>query len=204
MTGVKVQDVAIDRGDEDLGATLVHELGDSRHRQVAYTLTAVSRFRHLYKPDEDPELFVTSIELPAVNVLNTARPAPPAVHATVPAFAGTSESDGSLLRHRRRGGLLRVELSRPWFLSGEGEQLGVVVQQCEIGRDPGLEHPLARGPGAGCRRTSTAPRSRSRTPRRDPSRWSASTPCSPVGAGSPTSACRGWRRRRTGPSYASR
>jgi hypothetical protein len=136
MTGVKVQDVAIDRGDEVLGATLVHELGDSRHRQVAYTLTAVSRFRHLYRPDEDPELFVTSIELPAVNVPNTARPAPPAVHATVPAFAGTSESDGSLLRHRRRGGLLRVELSRPWFLSGEGEQLGVVVQQCEIGRDP--------------------------------------------------------------------
>lgn len=141
MTGIKVQDVAIDRGDEVLGATLVHELGDTRHRQVAYTLTAVSRFRHLYRADEDAGLFVTSIELPAVAVVNTSRPAPPAVHATVPAFVSTSDPDGAVLRHHRRGGLLRVELTRPWFLSGEGEQLGVVVERCEIARDPVWDTP---------------------------------------------------------------
>ncbi len=141
MTGVKVQDVVIDRGDEVLGATLVHELGDTRHREVAYTLTAVSRFRHLYRPDEDAELFVTSTTLEPVPVKNTARPAPPAVHATVPAFVGSVEVEGSVQRRHRRGGLLRVELSRPWFLSGEGEQLGVVVELCEVGRDPVWDTP---------------------------------------------------------------
>ena len=136
VSGVKVQDVAINRGDEVLGATLVHELGDTRHRRVAYTLTAVSRFRHLYRQDEEADQFVTFQELEAVSVPNTARPAPPVVRATVPAFAVTSEVEGAVVRHHRRGGLLRVELSRPWFLSGEGEQLGVVVERCEVGRDP--------------------------------------------------------------------
>jgi hypothetical protein len=136
VTGVKVQDVAIDRGDEVLGARLVHEFGDTRHRVVAYTLTAVSRFRHLYRPDEDPERFVTARELEPVSMPNTARPAPPVIRATVTAFATTSEADGGVLRRHRRGGLLRVELARPWFLSGEGEQLGVVVERCEAGRDP--------------------------------------------------------------------
>jgi hypothetical protein len=136
-----VQDVLIDRGDEDLGVPLVHELGDTRHRRVAYTLTAVSRFRHLYRPDEDPAAFVTSAVLEPVSLLNTARPAPPAVRATVPAFVSTSQVDGARLVHSRRGGLLRVELSRPWFLSGEGEQLGVVVERCEVARDPVWDTP---------------------------------------------------------------
>lgn len=140
-SGVKVQDVLIDRGDDALRAVLVHELGDTRHRQVAYTLTAVSRFRHLYRPDEDAAQFVTVAELPAVSVPNTARPAPPVIHATVPAFADTNQVEGGLLRRHRRGGLLRVELARPWFLSGEGEQLGVVVERCEIGRDPVWDTP---------------------------------------------------------------
>jgi hypothetical protein len=141
LTGVKVQDVTIDRGDEVLGATLVHELGDTRHRRVAYTLTAVSRFRHLYRSDEDADLFLTSTELPSVSLLNTSRPAPPVVHAAVPAFADTSEIGGGQLRRHRRGGLLRVELSRPWYLSGEGEQLGVVVELCQVGRDPVWDTP---------------------------------------------------------------
>ncbi len=141
ITGYKVQDVTLDRGDEALGATLVHELGDTRHRKVAYTLTAVSRFRHLYRPDEAASEFVTSVDLPPKSLVNTSRPAPPAVHATVPAFVSTSDPEGAVLRHNRRGGLLRVELTRPWFLSGEGEQLGVVVERCEVARDPVWDTP---------------------------------------------------------------
>lgn len=58
----------------------------------------------------------------------SARPAAPALIATVPTFRwhASERADGTVERLREGNGL-RVYLERPWFSSGEGELLGVVL-----------------------------------------------------------------------------
>jgi hypothetical protein len=141
VRGAPVCNVAIERGDEELRGPLVHAFGDTRHRMVHYELTAVSRFRDLYESDEDDEQFVTRAELEPVSVKSTARPPVPAVRSVVPAFRWEDLPADGALKRRREGGRLRVELLRPWHLSGEGERLAVVVEQTEVGRDPIWETP---------------------------------------------------------------
>lgn len=63
-----------------------------------------------------------------IDVASTARPAPPAVRYLVPTFQW--EQGGSLATGKtstRRGNALRVWLDRPWYSSGNGELLGVVL-----------------------------------------------------------------------------
>lgn len=135
--------VAIARGDEALGAPLVHAFGDTRHRTIVYQLAAVGRFRHLYDADEDDEQFVARGELAEISVKSTARPPLPAVRAVVPAFGWSEEvTPGGVVTHRREGGRLRVELLRPWHHTGAGEQLAVIAERTEAGRDPIWDTPL--------------------------------------------------------------
>lgn len=126
----------VDRGDDTLGTPLIHEFSDTRHRTIAYSLIAVSRFRHLFNPDEPDERFQVRTNLESVSVKSTRRPPLPAVRAVVPAIRWEDSSSGSTIRSRRVGGLLRVELLRPWHMSGDNERLAVVVEHTEAGRDP--------------------------------------------------------------------
>jgi hypothetical protein len=75
-----------------------------------------------------------SLEVAALTELHidsTAPPAAPLVDYVVPAFDWASTRADSLLTHTitstRGAGGLRVYLDRPWFSSGDGEQLGVVL-----------------------------------------------------------------------------
>ncbi|UGS37149.1 hypothetical protein [Capillimicrobium parvum] len=153
-----VQSFIVDRGDTVLKEPLRHEFGDTRHRVVTYTVTAVSRFRPFFHPSEltaDPDAFVQRTQLRAtVPIPNTARPAAPTVLGTRPAFTWKDSREPSAggtvtLRRERLAGRLRVELGRPWFATGEGERLGVVLWDrptgaaepqaplvTECGRDP--------------------------------------------------------------------
>lgn len=140
VVGDPVASVAIERGDEQLGFS--HELGDTRHRMISYELAAVSRFRQFFDADEDNERFVARTVLAPVSVKSTARPMLPAVRAIVPAFGWEDLSADGIVRRRRTGGSLRVELLRPWHLSGDGEQLAVVVEQTEVARDPIWDTPV--------------------------------------------------------------
>ena len=65
-----------------------------------------------------------------VNILSTARPAVAIVRQVVPIFdwRGPGVRPGEL-KSERRGNGLRIYLERPWFSSGEGELLGVVLAQ---------------------------------------------------------------------------
>src|SRR5439155_9492327 len=112
VAGAVVGRVAVDRGDADVHGPLRHEFGDTKHRTVTYTLRAISRFRHLFDAADNDAAFVAQTVLAPVSVRSTARPQPPVVLSTVPAFAWDRPpialgDDGF---HRRRGGLLRVEL----------------------------------------------------------------------------------------------
>ena len=141
---VALQHVPIGRGDADLAETVVQHFGDTRHRLVTYSITGVSRFRHLYRNDEDDDLFLVRADSPAVSIKSTVRPPPPVVRSVVPAFRWTTSSQRGVVRRTRSGGILRVELARPWFLTGVGEQLAVLVERCEAARDPIWSTPTRR------------------------------------------------------------
>ncbi len=62
------------------------------------------------------------------SVPSTARPAAPDVLYAVPAWSNTGPTKhGDKVESQRLGGALRVYLRRPWWSSGGGEQLGVVL-----------------------------------------------------------------------------
>ncbi|MEO3413802.1 hypothetical protein AAFO92_03985 [Roseovarius sp. CAU 1744] len=133
----------------------VHELGDSRFRLIEYRTRATTRFREYLPPSmyDQPELISRlgpvaegpAVALPAEDdpgapvlrqaggseaqsyVPSTAAPKDPKLLYVVPTFKWTrSNSEG---RHdaTRYGNGLRVWLDRPWFSSGDGELLGVVL-----------------------------------------------------------------------------
>lgn len=64
-----------------------------------------------------------------LNILSSARPAAPKVLYVIPTFSWQSQRFPQLLTNtsKRTGGGLRVYLDRPWWSSGEGELLGVVL-----------------------------------------------------------------------------
>lgn len=108
-----------------------HDFGDTRHRMVTYTLTALSRFNAFFTDGADEALkdrFQHSTTLPVLSIPSSARPAPPVVLSVSPAFTRSVVTDESAqVRRIRRGNTVRVELARPWNVSGDDEQLAVVI-----------------------------------------------------------------------------
>jgi hypothetical protein len=118
-----------------------HDFGDTRHRMVTFRLTAISRFRDCFAEGDDATLFRIDGDLDPVSVRSTARPRPPVVLSVVPAFAWQEERAGDTVTRTRLGGRLRVELARPWFTTGQGESLAVVVwprEEAALLEDPTL------------------------------------------------------------------
>jgi hypothetical protein len=118
---------------------LRHALGDTKYHKVAYALVGTTRFREHFPPAiaNDPKKLVRPLAealdpdgspTKELDIPNSARPVAPRVVSILPTFHW-SESEALNVRTReRRGGGLRVYLERPWFQSGEGEQLGVVIK----------------------------------------------------------------------------
>ena len=107
-----------------------HELGDTKHRVVEYRFRAATRFREYFRSDlvADGNDTVTG-PVTRVSVPSSAVPAVPVVHSVLPLFRWSdgSESEQPMARrHTRRAGV-RIYLERPWFSSGAGELLGVLL-----------------------------------------------------------------------------
>ena len=64
-----------------------------------------------------------------LDIPSTARPTAPKVLYLIPTFGWTSTAnkEGTQYTSERRGGGLRAYMERPWFSSGDGELLGVVM-----------------------------------------------------------------------------
>lgn len=134
-----------------------HEFGDTRYRKVTYNITATTRYleymsfyqeyqafrkQHnasLGQGKQQPDLVLnwekkrpknsfTRRSIPVtINVLSSARPPAPEIEYIIPTFGWERSKEGQKITSTRRGGGLRVYLRRPWFRSGAGELLGVVV-----------------------------------------------------------------------------
>ncbi|MER5796188.1 hypothetical protein [Streptomyces sp. NPDC001980] len=113
-----------------------HEFGDTKHRAVRYHPMASSKFA---------DYFPAEFAAPGKNVLtvagrpqehsvpSSARPTAPRLQYCVPTLT-LEEVQGppGVIVHRRHGRGIRVYLDRPWYSSGDGELLGVV-----LGEPPG-------------------------------------------------------------------
>ena len=125
-----VQQFLVNRGDQSLSAPILHELGNTRYRRITYDVTAVSRFQKFYGAGEDPNAFLARGAIGPIDVLSSARPWPPEVISTRPAFAWEETRDDGppfRLTRRRLPGRLRVELKSPWYETGDGERLGILA-----------------------------------------------------------------------------
>ncbi|HOW84848.1 MAG TPA: hypothetical protein P5119_05790 [Candidatus Aminicenantes bacterium] len=106
-----------------------HEFRDTKYRRVTYELTETTRFRE-QMPEEiaaSPELLIRKSEPITIDVPNAAPPALPGIVYIVPTFGWERNREPGKFTSRRKGGGLRVYLERPWFSSGDGELLGVVL-----------------------------------------------------------------------------
>jgi hypothetical protein len=120
----------------------IHRLPDTRHRVIDYRYRAATRFREYFDTEaltptpsppgvepglDDGQSTVGPIE--QVSVPSSARPTPPIVHSVLPLFRWEEQTEPEQpmgVRRRRRAGV-RIYLERPWFSSGAGELLGVLI-----------------------------------------------------------------------------
>jgi hypothetical protein len=103
------------------------EIGDTRHHVVRLRATGTTRFRE-YFPRQlwlDERNLTRTGELSAeMHIPSTRAPEPPRVAYMLPTFEWR-EAGGD--ERQRIGGGLRIYLERPWFSTGEGEQLAVLI-----------------------------------------------------------------------------
>jgi hypothetical protein len=130
-SNVVLRSYIIGSKNEELSEPIRHEFGDTRRRTVSYRLTATSRFRDYFKDTANVELFCHRNVLGPFVVPNSARPEAPVVLSARPAFKWDLETehgaDFELVQKRRLGGIVRVQLARPWYQTGEEEQLAVLT-----------------------------------------------------------------------------
>ncbi len=133
----------IRRSDNDAEVSLHrarHEFGDTKYRRIVYHSVATTRFREfLPRPLTDVPSNIQRVESetdasgglkPGLvhHILSSARPAAPEVLYVLPTFRWEKQDEGSQRMHVRRGNAVRVWMRRPWFSSGNGEQLGVILE----------------------------------------------------------------------------
>ena len=106
-----------------------HALGDTRYRRVTYRLEAPTRFREFMPPEirRQPEAMKVISGDGIARIPNGSQPPAPRIVEITPTFGWSrSKRDGRVVSFRSGGGL-RIWMERPWFSSGFGEMLGVLV-----------------------------------------------------------------------------
>ena len=114
--------------DTEIEVAEEHDFGDTRTRQVTYRLVATTRFRSYFPASDDPEEFRIGDGEFKVRIKSSSPPPAPKVAYVVPLFSWDRNESGRSIRH---GNTVRVYLERPWFVSGDSEMLGVLIQESE-------------------------------------------------------------------------
>ncbi len=114
--------------DEDIVplSNLRHDFGDTKARTVTYDFYGATRYREYFPVNITKDSDLISIKGGQIQalILNSAKPPAPNVLYVVPTFRWISTPDGS---RKRTGGGLRIYVNRPWYASGAGELLAVII-----------------------------------------------------------------------------
>ena len=128
----------------------VHEIGDTRHRRIHYRARATTRYREYFPAKLTATPDAISVLGPAITLAipSTVRPAKVVVRDVLPLFRWEESTEPNQpfgLRRVRRAGL-RIYLERPWYSSGDGELLALLLSPdpndslrgfvCRWGSDP--------------------------------------------------------------------
>lgn len=127
-----LEDVTLAYDEDTAAIRRTHEFGDTRHRNVRYTPTAVTRFREYFHPSitqDRSKVVRVGATSTVVPVPSARRPDPPVVAYVVPTFRRerTVDHEQRTVTQRRATAGLRVYVHRPWFSSGDDEMLAVVL-----------------------------------------------------------------------------
>jgi hypothetical protein len=111
---------------------------------VDYHLVGSSRYQEYFPQDQSIEFSLPGLPR-TISIPNSARPAAPQVEYVLPTFGWTTPTQGNIgtlpplgpatqpkevtFTRVRLGGGLRVYFKRPWYSSGDGELLGVILAQ---------------------------------------------------------------------------
>lgn len=101
---------------------------DTHFRRVMYVPSGTTRYAEFFPPEDLPDEPASGQPV-VLDIPSSARPAAPLVLDTVPLLRWNERpepDDPFAWRQIRRSGV-RIWLARPWFSSGDGELLGVVV-----------------------------------------------------------------------------
>jgi hypothetical protein len=132
-----VCEIPVSYGDAGASLRYNHDLNPSgtKYRRISYQLSATSRFKEYFRQAGTTQQ-TFSVEGPkaTIEILSTARPDVVKSPYLVPTFEWQREtgSGGSATTSVRKGGGLRVYFDRPWFSSGDGELLGVVLCSSQV------------------------------------------------------------------------
>ncbi|WP_314194571.1 hypothetical protein [uncultured Arthrobacter sp.] len=114
---------------ENLGFhRMLQTFEDTHYRRVAYTPGGTSRFTEFFEPSQIPEDGAAGEQV-LLDIPSSARPAAPVVLDSVPLLRWQEQPDPDqpfAWQKVRRSGV-RIWLARPWFSSGDGELLGVLL-----------------------------------------------------------------------------
>jgi hypothetical protein len=124
--------IAVDRATTVQSIDGSHEFHDTKYRSVSYTAVATSHFREYFANSltRPPDDFTRESVAVTLDIPNTARPPAPKVLYVIPTFRWGHKAEGTWSVSTRAGGGLRVYLDRPWYSSGDGELLGLVLWGC--------------------------------------------------------------------------
>jgi hypothetical protein len=102
------------------------EFGDTRYRRVTYQCVATTAFQEYFPSQVNVGDFTATGPSLTVDVPSTAVPPAPVIREAVPCYRWDRPADLTLPRRRYAAGV-RLILERPWFVTGDGEQIAVVL-----------------------------------------------------------------------------
>ncbi len=140
-TGAAAGDVGVIPNSETISSTVgTTTYRRGTHYSINYDTGLITRLAGTLSPMPKqvratyvvPPDSLASDDSTRVRILSSARPAAPKALYAVPNFKWERVEGSSERRSKRGGGSLRVYLDRPWWSSGEGEQLAVVCLPAPI------------------------------------------------------------------------
>ena len=128
---LQVDENSPDLQTEEVTPLMHHQFGDTKHRVVNYYLKGTTRFREYLPPEitEDPANITRQGPVLTRSIPSSARPAAPKVLYVLPTFGWSRQPTQDGFISKRSGNGLRVYMDRPWYSSGDGELLGVVLRE---------------------------------------------------------------------------
>lgn len=130
------EQVVTDLTKDTIANVATQEFGDTKYRAVTYVPTATTRFREYMQRSiaNDTSKISRKGTGKQLDVLSSKRPDSVKLLYTVPSFKWVEPDrilNGNMVVSTRKGGGLRVWMERPWYSSGNGELLGVILYSTE-------------------------------------------------------------------------